>query len=136
MAYIRTLANGNYRADVRMKGIVKNKTFPSQSQAHAWADKIGHSIKTIANLETAQLLALSDADIDSMGGDELFKQLGVDLFSIRNQALLSSRTVRVPGGTYSPSVDEGYYAILKPFSVGNHIVHILADAPGCTINGL
>ena len=89
MAYIRPLANGNYRADVRMKGIVKNKTFPSQALAQAWADKFEHSIKTIPNMETAHLLALSDADIDCMGGDELFKQLGVDLFAIRNQARLA-----------------------------------------------
>ena len=88
MAYIRALANGHFRADVRMKGIVKNKTFPSQSLAQAWADKIEHSIKTIPNLDQAQLLALSDADIDSMGGEELFKQLGVDLFAIRNLAQL------------------------------------------------
>lgn len=89
MAYIRTLANGNYRADVRMKGVVKNKTFPSQSLAQAWADKIEHSIKTIPNMETAHLLALSEVEIDSMGGDELFKQLGVDLFAVRNQARLA-----------------------------------------------
>ena len=90
MAYLRTLANGHFRADVRMKGIVKNKTFPSQSLAQAWADKIEHSIKTIPNLDQAQLLALSDADIDGMGGEELFKQLGVDLFAIRNQAQLEA----------------------------------------------
>lgn len=89
MAYIRTLANGNYRADLRMKGIVKNKTFPSQVLAQAWADKIEHSIKTVPHMETANLLALSDADIDSMGGEELFKQLGIDLFAIRNQARLA-----------------------------------------------
>ena len=47
MAYIRPLANGNFPADVRMKGIVKNKTFPSQSLAKAWANKIEHSIKNI-----------------------------------------------------------------------------------------
>lgn len=47
MAYIRPLANGNFRADVRMKGIVKNKTFPSESLAQTWADKIESSIKTI-----------------------------------------------------------------------------------------
>ena len=88
MAYIRTLSNGNFRADVRMKGIVKNKTFPSQSLAQTWADKIEYSIKTIPNLNQAQLLALSDADINGMGGEELFKQLGVDLFAIRNQARL------------------------------------------------
>jgi integrase len=90
MAYIRTLSNGNFRADVRMKGIVKNKTFPSQSLAQAWADKIEYSIKTIPNLNQAQLLALSNADIDGMGGEELFKQLGVDLFAIRNQARLEA----------------------------------------------
>jgi len=38
MAYFRVLANGRFRADVRMKGITKNKTFPSQSLAQTWAD--------------------------------------------------------------------------------------------------
>jgi integrase len=90
MAYIRNLANGHFRADVRMKGIVKNKTFPSLTLAQAWADKIEHSIKTVPNLDQAQLLALSDTDIDRMGGEELFKQLGVDLFSIRNLAKLQA----------------------------------------------
>ena len=90
MAYLRVLANGHYRADVRMKGIIKNKTFPSQSLAQTWADKIEHSIKTIPNMDQAQLLALSDADIDSMGGEELFKQLGVDLFVIRHLAKLEA----------------------------------------------
>ena len=90
MAYLRTLANGHFRADVRMKGIVKNKTFSSQLLAQAWADKIEHGIKTIPNLDQAQLLALSDADIDGMGGEELFKQLGIDLFAIRNLAKLET----------------------------------------------
>ena len=85
MAYIRALPNGHYRADVRMKGILKNKTFPSQSIAQAWADNLECSIKTIPKLDQAQLLALSEVDIDSMGGEELFKQLSVDLFTIRNQ---------------------------------------------------
>jgi hypothetical protein len=93
MAYFRALANGHYRADIRMKGIFKNKTFPSQSLAQVWADKIEHSIKTIPNLDHAQLLALTEADIDSMGGEELFKQLSVDLFAIRNQAKLESINV-------------------------------------------
>jgi hypothetical protein len=90
MAYIRNLANGHFRADVRMKGIVKNKTFPTLSLAQTWADKIEHAIKAIPNLDQAQLLALSDADIDGMGGKELFKQLGVDLFAIRNLAKLEA----------------------------------------------
>jgi D-lyxose ketol-isomerase len=36
------------------------------------------------------LLALSDADIETMGGEEVFKQLGVDLFTLRNQARLEA----------------------------------------------
>jgi hypothetical protein len=72
MAYIRRLANGNFCADVCMKSIVKNKNFPSEKLAQTWADKIERTIKTIPNLETAQLLTLSDADIDAMDGQELF----------------------------------------------------------------
>lgn len=90
MAYIRHLANGNFRADVRMKGITKNKTFPSEKLAQAWADQIECTIKTIPSIEQSQLLALSGADIEAMGGEELFKQLGVDLFSIRHQAKLQA----------------------------------------------
>jgi len=90
MAYFRVLANGRIRADVRMKGIIKNKTFPSQSLAQSWADNIEHSIQTLPNLDQAQLLALSEADIDGMGGEELFKQLGIDLYTIRNQARLET----------------------------------------------
>ena len=86
MAFIRTLSSGKFRADIRMKGILKNKTFPTLLLAQAWADKIEQTIKTVPNLSQAELLALTDADIDSMGGEELFKQLGVDLFVIRNQA--------------------------------------------------
>jgi integrase len=93
MAYLRVLANGHYRADVRMKGILKNKTFPSQLLAQTWADKIEYSIKTIPSMDQGQLLALSEDDIDSMGGDELFKQLAVDLFAVRNQARLESINV-------------------------------------------
>jgi hypothetical protein len=84
------LANGHYRADVRMKGITKNKTFPSQSLAQTWADKIERSIKTIPNLDQAQLLALSEADIEDIGGEDLLKQLGVDLFLLRHQAQLEA----------------------------------------------
>lgn len=90
MAYIRPLANGNFRADVRMKGIVKNKTFPDESLAKAWADKIERSIKTIPLMDQAQLLALSDVDIETLGGSDLFKQLDVDLFVIHHQAKLAA----------------------------------------------
>ena len=67
MAYFRALANGRFRADVRMKGIVKNKTFLSKKLAQTWADNLEHHIRTVPTLTHAQLLALSDADILSMG---------------------------------------------------------------------
>jgi integrase len=73
-----------------MKGIVKNKTFPSRSLAQAWAEKIEHHIKTIPDLDQAQLLALSEAEIEDRGGEELFSQLGVDLFLLRHQAQLDA----------------------------------------------
>ena len=90
MAYIRPLANGNFRADVRMKGIVKNKTFSSEPLAQAWADKIESNIKTIPLIDQSQLLALSDADIENLGGEDLFKQLGIDLFAVHHQAKLDA----------------------------------------------
>ena len=90
MAHFRLLANSHYRADIRMKGIVKNKTFPNQILAQVWSDKIEKSIKTIPNLTREQLLALSESDIIDMGGEKLFTQLSVDLFAIRNQAQLES----------------------------------------------
>jgi integrase len=90
MAHIRNLANGKFRADIRTKGILKNKTFPSLKLAQAWTDRIEDSIKTITHMDTARLLALSDSEVDSKGGVNLFSQLGIDLFAIRNQARLSN----------------------------------------------
>ncbi|CAD6874737.1 tyrosine-type recombinase/integrase [Methylomonas fluvii] len=90
MAYIRPLPNGNFRADVRLKGIVKNKTFPTESLAQAWADNIEKGIKTILNLDQAQLMALSEDEICALGGEDIFKQLGIDLFAIRHQAKLEA----------------------------------------------
>jgi len=48
MAYIRPLANGNFRADVRMKGLTKNKTFPTEKLAKDWAENIENSIKKLS----------------------------------------------------------------------------------------
>ena len=35
----------------------------------------------------------------------------------------------VPAGTYSPAVDDGFYVMLQPLSVGNHTLHIHAESP-------
>jgi integrase len=90
MAYIRSLSSGNYRADVRMKGIIKNKTFPTASAAQEWADKLECSIKLIPCMSCAQLSALNDDDVFDLGGFELFQQLGIDLLKIRNKAKIDA----------------------------------------------
>ncbi|OHX37850.1 hypothetical protein BJL95_04565 [Methylomonas sp. LWB] len=90
MAYIRPLSNGNFRADVRMKGIVKNKTFTSEKLAQAWADDIENNIKAIPMLDLSQLAALSESDVERMGGAAIFAQLGIDLFAIRNSSKLEA----------------------------------------------
>ena len=90
MAYIRSLPNGNFRADVRFKGIIKNKTFPSKSLAQDWAEQFESNIELISNLKSPQLLQLSEHEIDEMGGEALFKQLGIDLFSLRHAAKLDA----------------------------------------------
>ena len=91
MAHIRTLANGNFRADVRTKGMVKNKTFTTYALAQAWAEKIEYSIKTIPHLSREQLLIMSDDDVEAMGGEELFKQLGVELFKGHKMRIIGCR---------------------------------------------
>jgi hypothetical protein len=90
MAYIRPLANGKFRADVRLQGLTKNKTFPSRALAEAWSAQMERHIKAIPQLNPSQLLALSEAEIEAMGGEGLFQQLGVDLFLVRNQAKLQA----------------------------------------------
>ncbi len=88
MAYIRPLKTGNFRADIRMKGIIKNKTFPSIQLAEDWATALEQNINGIPLMDNVQLLALTDDNIEVMGGNDLFMKLGVDLFSIRNAAKL------------------------------------------------
>lgn len=90
MAYIRSLKNGNFRADVRMQGVFKNKTFPRAELAQAWATKIEYSIKNIPNMDHVQLAVLDDKEVVAMGGVELFTQLGVDIYAIRNKAKLDA----------------------------------------------
>jgi len=71
-----------------MKGILKNKTFLSKELAVAWANTVESNIKAISKLSDQELTALPPEAIDNMGGEELFKQLGIDLFSIRNAVKL------------------------------------------------
>ena len=40
----------------------------------------------------------------------------------------------VSAGTYSPAVDDGFYVILQPLSLGNHTLHIHAEATGFSLD--
>lgn len=51
MACIRPLANGNFCTDVRMKGIVKNKTFPSEKPARQF---IAHWTQSATGVSNSQ----------------------------------------------------------------------------------
>jgi hypothetical protein len=35
----------------------------------------------------------------------------------------------LPAGSYSPSIDDGYYALLPPLNLGNHTLHIQGQIP-------
>jgi hypothetical protein len=37
----------------------------------------------------------------------------------------------VPAAIYSPAVDDGYYVMLRPLSVGPHTLHFTGASPGC-----
>ena len=41
----------------------------------------------------------------------------------------------LPPGTYSPVVDDGFYVMLKPLSVGSHTIHLSGASEGCPIQG-
>jgi len=88
MAYIRPLKNGNFQATVRLKGIIQYKTLPTKKAATAWTKALEKNIRRIPTLNNDQLIALSDEDVEAMGGNDLFLKLGMDLFNIRNAAKL------------------------------------------------
>ena len=84
MAYLRELKSGKFQSTIRIKGINLYRTFQTKRLANAWAKQIEQNIKKIPTLSNKQLIALSDDEIELMGGAGLFKSLGVDLFEIRN----------------------------------------------------
>jgi hypothetical protein len=36
-------------------------------------------------------------------------------------------------GVYSPAIDDGYYVMLRPLAVGEHVVHIVGASGGCPL---
>ena len=43
--YIRSFKNGTFRADVRLKGVTKVKTFPTKASAQEWGEQLEENIR-------------------------------------------------------------------------------------------
>ena len=41
----------------------------------------------------------------------------------------------IDAGTYSPAIDDGFYVMLKPLSVGTHALHFKGASSGCPLIG-
>ncbi len=59
MAYIKPLKSGSFRADIRRKGIIKNKIFHTRLLAEQWAKTIDKAITMIPFMSEESLLSLS-----------------------------------------------------------------------------
>lgn len=80
MAYIRTLPNGKYRAEIRKNQIsIQNKTFIDRSHAEQWATDFDNQIETILSIKPKKLKKLSPDKVDKLGGMFLFQKLGVEI---------------------------------------------------------
>jgi len=55
-----------------------------------------------------------------------------DVFAV---ALPDGNIFGIDGGIYSPAVDDGYYVMLKPLSVGAHTLRFGGESAGCAIFG-
>jgi integrase len=90
MAFIRTLPNGKFRAEVRKNYTsIQSKTFSTLKQAEHWADSIEENIETILNLKPKKLKKLSPDKVEEMGGIVLFQKLGVEIQFLTFKSLVN-----------------------------------------------
>jgi len=50
-------------------------------------------------------------------------------------ALPTDNLFGLGAGIYSPAIDDGYYVMLKPLTVGEHHIHIVGASAGCPLIG-
>ena len=50
-------------------------------------------------------------------------------------ALPAENLFGLPAGIYSPTIDDGYYVMLRPLPVGEHQIHIVGASAGCALIG-
>jgi len=83
MSYIRSLANGKYRAEISKNYTsIQSKTFSTQKQAESWAVSIEKNIDKILSIKPKKLKKLkklSPSQVEELGGLPLFQKLGVEI---------------------------------------------------------
>jgi len=80
MSYIRSLANGKYRAEISKNYTsIQSKTFSTQKQAESWAVSIEKNIVSIKPKKLKKLKKLSPSQVEELGGLPLFQKLGVEI---------------------------------------------------------
>ncbi len=79
MAHIRNNSSGTFRADIRLKNVTINKTFPSRLKAQQWALETEDKIKRLRGLSKDQIKSLTIDQIGALGGVALFKRLHIKL---------------------------------------------------------
>lgn len=48
-------------------------------------------------------------------------------------ALPDGNLFGIPAGVYSPAIDDGFYVMLRPLSVGAHTLHVVGVSAGCPL---
>jgi hypothetical protein len=86
------------------------------SATNIYAKVDGKTVKGLARIK-------SDVFATTLPADNLF-----------NAPCSSAGLGTIPPGVYSPSVDDGYYVLLKPLSIGKHVLHIHAESQGFVLD--
>ena len=71
-------------------------------------------------------------EVDGRSLPAQIKRVRSAVFAI---TLPSDNLFGLPAGTYSPAVDDGFYATLAPLDVGDHTIHFTAARGGCPLMG-
>jgi len=90
MSYIRTLANGKFRAEVSKNYTsIQSKTFAIHKQAEQWAYDVEKNIEAILDLKPKKIKKLSPDKVEELGGIALFQKLGVEVEFVTFKTLVN-----------------------------------------------
>ena len=109
MAHIRMLSQCSFRAEIRKNNaFIQSKTFPTKKQAITWSDHVEVNIETILSLKPKQVKKITPRKAELLGGQALFKKLGVDL-SIISFAMLADEYMQQWTGKDKNQINRAQY---------------------------